>query len=49
MVLAEAGVNGHSIQEVDKEGKAVQNIQEFVSELIKIGYSYEKVNNQAAV
>jgi chromosome partitioning protein len=36
MVFAEAGVNGKAVQEVDTEGKASQNILEFVRELIDI-------------
>lgn len=37
MVFAEAGVNGHAVQEIDKEGKATQEIKSLVEELLALG------------
>ena len=39
MVFAEAGVNGCAVQEIDKEGKAAQEIKSLVDELLSIGIS----------
>lgn len=37
MVFAEAGVNGNAVQEIDKEGKATQEIKSLVEELLALG------------
>lgn len=37
MLYAEAAVNGLAVQEVDREGKASQDISDFVKELLSLG------------